>query len=843
MSGLKGNSWRESAVVILLLSLFLAVFFWKAVFAGEILLPADIINSPKSLPWGNWTSNQSLPHNLTISDAILAYPLWKFAKESIGRGEIPLWNPYIFAGTPFLADSSTGALYPLNIILYLLPLEKAINITQLLHLLLVGIFTYLFLREIGVGRFGAFVGGLVYTFNGAFITYLELLNIWTEAWLPLVFLLVERMVKRNSFGYALLLGVVFAVQWLAGSGQRASYIVFAATLYLLFRLAISYRKGMTATGTARLGGLYALAVALGLLLSAVQLLPTYEFLMDSHRLVARTAASYEDVAFLWLPQLLAFLIPDLFGNPVDYNYFAPGTYTASNGYLGILPLVLAALSLVLVKKNSYVLFFCAFVVLMLSFILGTPLYAVFHSLVPLAKLMPAPIRMLFMYTFAVAVLAAFGADLLAQRSRELGRRALLLVVGSSLAAIVVGITAMLALWTARPWIAQVSAAVIPELVASKQYSLATDANTVKTVEAMVSYELANIGRFILLVGLSVLVVMTARYRPAPVRLAQGLMIGLIVADLFSFGMRYNTTVQASDIYPETGAISFLKKEAAGEQFRFMGVGETRWSLPDMPVKLPVKTMPANSAMFYGIQDAQGYSSFYPLRYNEYANTIAVGGRTPTVIGNKLYLGIYNSKLVDLLNVKYVMTPGYLPEKDKFKLVYEGEIEVFENREVVPRAFTVHRAKVITDKDAILAELLSDRFEPLSYAVLEEPPGGPLPGLPSAGSPRRTGGKAAEIVSYQSNQVVVRADIAEAGLLVLADTYYPGWKAFVDGREARIQRANYLFRAVYLEAGSHTVEFVFDPGSFKLGLAISIGTLALVTCLAYVLRKGPKPRRF
>ena len=86
------------------------------------------------------------------------------------------------------------------------------------------------------------------------------------------------------------------------------------------------------------------------------------------------------------------------------------------------------------------------------------------------------------------------------------------------------------------------------------------------------------------------------------------------------------------------------------------------------------------------------------------------------------------------------------------------------------------------------------------------------------------------LDYQPEKVVIEADLPQAGFLVLSDSYYPGWKVFVDGEEDRILRANYIMRAVRLSPGHHQVEFIYDPSSFKLGLAISLATLFLILVL-------------
>ncbi len=93
-------------------------------------------------------------------------------------------------------------------------------------------------------------------------------------------------------------------------------------------------------------------------------------------------------------------------------------------------------------------------------------------------------------------------------------------------------------------------------------------------------------------------------------------------------------------------------------------------------------------------------------------------------------------------------------------------------------------------------------------------------------------------------MVVEAEPTAAGYLVLTDTFYPGWKAFIDGAPSPILRANYLMRAVPLAAGPHTVTFVYDPLSFRLGAGLSLGALGCVVVYvgARLRRRSRKPGR-
>jgi hypothetical protein len=149
----------------------------------------------------------------------------------------------------------------------------------------------------------------------------------------------------------------------------------------------------------------------------------------------------------------------------------------------------------------------------------------------------------------------------------------------------------------------------------------------------------------------------------------------------------------------------------------------------------------------------------------------------------------------------------------------GEVHVYENPDALPRAYVAHAVEVVPDDKAALHVLRDKEFDPTQQVVIE----GPLPVLALSGdriSP-------APVRQRSPQDVIVDTESSQDGVLVLTDSNYPGWRAFVDGREEPILHANYLFRGVPIRAGKHTIEFIYTDDSFKAGLLISGVTLALI----------------
>jgi hypothetical protein len=156
----------------------------------------------------------------------------------------------------------------------------------------------------------------------------------------------------------------------------------------------------------------------------------------------------------------------------------------------------------------------------------------------------------------------------------------------------------------------------------------------------------------------------------------------------------------------------------------------------------------------------------------------------------------------------------------YKLVHSGDVKIYENLDVLPRAFVVHEAQFLQDDHAVLAALQDEAFDPAQRVLLIGQPGS----LESYGEQCEDG---VQVVSYAPERVAVEVRMGCPGYLVLTDAHYPGWLALVDGRPQDILRANQYFRAVPVPEGQHRVDFRYEPTSFKVGLAMSVLALALI----------------
>lgn len=720
-----------------------------------------------------------------------------FGFNIVSSFSVPLWNPHIFGGMPFIATLHPAIFYPLNLIFTAFSIVHAINWSIALHLFLSGVFTYYLLKYFEVGRFGAIIGGIVYTFSAPQVMHIYAghLNALTAmVWTPLMFLFLGRLV-RDGFKYGIPLGITISMQMLAGQPQYLFYSLLSLSFYSLFLMVWLKVDG---TGWSKIFlkcFSFAFAIFLGLLLSAVQILPTAEMTRDS----TRENLSYEFVSLFSFPpeSLITFLIPDFFGDMLRLPYWGKNYLWEMSAYVGIMPLILAVIAAFYVRKRI-VWFFAALAVISVILALGkyTPLLNLLYSYVPGFNLFRGNSKFIFLNALSLAVLSGFGADVLIKCGSCPDKRLRAGIIGFSIFLTL----ALLSLYVVldEAWFRE---AVIGVINSGDMFN--NPATFMQRGFETVAAATFNKG-VLWTIGLSVsgvAILLLYSYGKLKREVFMTALLGVIVFDLFTFGMRYMVTFDSKEVYWDKDIVSFLRQDR--EPFRVIA--------PEMNV---------NSGMATGIETLGGYDTIMLKRYSEFINFSQ--GQSPDV--SNLWLSIKSvNKLTDLLNAKYlVLDSGQEMSDPVFKAVFDnGLYRIYQNLNALPRAFVVHRAEVIRDRDAIFRELISPEFDTNTSAVVEEELNIQL-SKPLSKSPLP------RVINHSPNKVTIEAYLAQPGLLVLGDTYYPGWKAFVDGKESKIYPVNYVMRGVVLPEGGHIVEFRYDPLSFKVGAVITLLSLVLVT---------------
>ena len=738
-----------AAAVLLLATLG---FFWRILFTPDAWKPAG---------GGDLVS--------------FLFPIYRFAAASLSSGDLPLWNPHLYGGAPFLADMQTGLFYPLNQLLFLAVPDfpyKALEWMAVVHVFLAGLFMYLCLRYLEPGRplrmSAALLGAVAYMFSDLFIVHFGNLNlIAVAAWLPLIALLYYRALRTRNAGLAVGAGVAFGLSTLEGHLQITLLIGLALVVVTVVEAGAAHRS--------RHGWVWpflalVITVAVAIGLAALVLLPAFEYA----RLSPRAELPYKEAArYSLVPGLLGeMLVPALFGSREPALYWAVWDRVAV-GYLGIFPLILAGLAVLLRRGRRVGLFV---VLAAIAFLLALGGESVVHGwayrVLPGFGQLRAPARAIVLVDFALAALAALALDRLLG---PLDRRARVAFRGA---------------WRGLVWFSG-AAILIGGAWAYLVIYQAQDRDP--TLFWRVSAAGSGVIWALLMLAASLAWLSARRSGRLRRRTLAGLAVGLVFLDLASLGAY-------TDLAEEPPTTGFDHPEIVG--FLRSDPGFFRI---DSRTDVWAAWQP-NLALLAGLYDVSGVDN--PLVVADMARYWeGTGGRS--------------TRLYDLLGVRYVLgSKDVTLDWTKFSLAYGGDaaVDVYRNETALPRAFLVHRAIVADGHEDAWARIHQADFDPASTVILEG--GSSLdqqPGFPSA----------VEVVRYEPDALEIEVNAGAEGYLFLSDPFYPGWRATVDGQPSPILRANYAFRAVAMPAGEHRVTMTFRPSSWYLGLGASLLTLLIV----------------
>lgn len=358
------------------------------------------------------------------------YPWRHFAATQIRDHEFPLWNPYNYSGMPFLADVQSAVLYPLNLVLALFVDGGSLSFAALqnqiiFHFFLAGAFMFALLRHFHLRRISCLIGSVSFMFCGFLVAHLGHVGMLNVAvWMPLVFLFFHKSLTERNCLSAVWGGLFFGICILGGHSQPALYMLSTMGLYLLWSVVttLATRQPHRLRHSAAQIGLFALMLIVTFGIAAAQIIPMAE--LTQHSIRAEEGFDFATSYSLPPRHLITLLIPKFFGVtiPGQSEYWGEDNFTEMCVYVGILPLVLAALALVF-RRNRETRFFGCIALFSIVMALGryTPLYRFIYSLPTPLRLVRVPARFGYLLGFSTAVMAGFGADALVSPLTESAR--------------------------------------------------------------------------------------------------------------------------------------------------------------------------------------------------------------------------------------------------------------------------------------------------------------------------------------------------------------------------------------------------------------------------------------
>ncbi len=743
---------------------------------------------------------------------IAGYAFREFAASTLrATGHFPLWNPYLFGGMPYVAAMHGDIFYPTFLLRMIMPTDAAMTWGFIIHVFLSGLFTYGFLRALGYSFYGGLVGGIAYMMSGQIASYVSPGHdgkLFVSALFPLALWMLYlgfRKGKNWSWGaFALIVGLCI----LSPHPQLLQYTLLTSGAYALF-LAFAALDGVKLprdVAIRRLGAAL-LAVTVGLAIGAVQYLPVREYVKWSPRAGGladyRVATSYawppEEVFNAYLPQ---------FSGMLD-NYWGRNRIHLHSDYAGVVVLILAGAAFIGLRSDArrkHIIFWSVALLMSLLWSLGgaTPFYHIPYALIPGTKYFRAPATIFFVGTFALALLACAGTERFLQL--RVSRKYLF---GWAIAGLVIALLASVGALTN-----------IAESFSDERLADRIQANNA----ALVLGAWRSLAFVLLVVGLWFAM---TRGKISSTMAAWAL-VALMAVDLWTVEHVYwMFSSPAHVIYASDPITEMLKNEPQPVRVLPFQVRQAQQRDPFLT---------GDALMTYRIRNVLGYHGNQLGRYAAAPGELTNDLTGTNTGGNQLL----SPNVLQLTNTRYFLTN--IPElpfignttlvKGPVRNASGDTVYLYRLNAENPYSWVTPVAVKAPDVQ-VLATILNPRFDLTRAALFDTSANVTVAqGVQSLPAPLAI---KTTVHHYEPGKVQIdlSAPAPEGSSLIVSENYYPGWIASVDGKPARIGRADYTMIGVELPPGGRSVELNFTSPTYERGkvitwLAMALGFLMLGT---------------
>lgn len=779
---------KRNVFSLLLLFIICLLLFWRFFFKNEFLFPGNYLIAFFS----PYQSYNSVPiSNKPVADDVFRhiYTFKVLAVDMMKNLHLPLWNPYNGAGMPLLATLNSGFLDPFNILFFIFPYANAWNIYLFLQFLLIGLFTYLYSRSIGLSQQAALFASISFLFSGFVIARVSLgaygLGI---ALLPLFLFLIERYRSQKNWKIFGIISIVVFSVIVSTHPQISFYILTTSCIYFVCRLLTQKENRITKFLSL---SLFIFFVLMGIGLAGVQLVPTLELIQYAN---LNADKSFIGNYIVPLYHLVSVVVPNYFGNVSTYNYWGKTDYLETVVSIGSIPVLFAFFGFLAVLTSGYkkmiASFYLILLTLSLALAINSPITDLFSRFpIPLLTTDP-PSRIFLLSTFSISILAGLGYEYITHPLTSFKKMSLFIA---------------------------------PYLLLIVTIDLITFHNKIVHLPCRISsfacYDIAfrntvfeSIFFVIMLMILFGAVIVKSK-KIVIVSIVLVITTGLYNADKFLPFSSQNTILPKNSLFLELSQLS--------NKGRVFGFGKAM--------------ITTNLATYFRFYDPEYYHPLYIKRYGEltgYTNTGMPGHgvvRADAIINNPVIIptidAMRRDRFFTLLSVRYLIYNklDVIKNTQKTNIIWQDNKNyITENKFALPHAYLVSQYQKVSSPKGELQKLFLPEFNPFVNVLLEKEP------LHFENNSKPIGHIL--ITSYKENNITITANTQNQSLLVLTDNYYPGWKAFIDNKNTEIYRANYTFRAIVLPSGNHVVNFVYDPLSVKSGELISSISLIILFLL-------------
>ncbi len=770
----RGHIGRYGFQAVLLL--LLLTFVFPGVFLrGEYIAPGDLL-FPQH-PWSFYAPEDfSTPQNPLMPDIVTAFlPYYSAASFAVEAGEWPLWNPYEFGGMPLMANCQSAVFYPPRILHYVFGLGLGQTLYVLLKLWLCGMVAYGCAAVLGLGRGWDRLFSVLWMLGSYNLIWCNWSLPDVSIWLPLLVAGVDLiLVERYRRGFFCVC-LSGSGLLLAGHPETAFMMAFGVGVYFVFRLLFDRIFGVPML---RRMGVCLGAWGVVLLVTAPQWLPFVSYLMHSYTFFERATQFKDD--YFTTGSLVQFWVPRFYGTWYDGNFWGQlnsnilgMVYTGLVSWMGLVLLFSLWREERRLFRRALAAVLAMGVGLCAAF--GLPAVNWVHEL-PVFSSALKPYHAVFM-TFVLPLFGVLGLQAWFAKERR-----------------------VYALWPCVLLIAGVC------VLVGGVYGF--NAGLIRQIGA------SDFLKRELMVGFGVacgLVVVLVVVRRVPVRVGVALLMVVGAGDLLYANRGLNVTTARKDFYPETALTTVLKD--LGHPVR-IGLGEG--------------FVPAGLMVPYGIEDWLAYDGLYPESMMRFQVGLGrdVWESMEPVCAKDYYLHFEGAP--------YQFPVEEQPERFERVGTYDG-LSLYKNKGAFSRAFLVGGLELVSERRVLFEGMSLPGFDPEAMVVAM--PTSRLAYVPDVllGNGKDVG--EARITSYRSTEVVIEVEALQESVLVLADTYMPGWHVTVDGEAGSVFPAYYAFRGVVVPEGSHTVRFTYWPWTLTVGLMLSVVGMVLSLGIAWRTRSS------
>ncbi|MFT5366745.1 MAG: hypothetical protein ACI8V2_001694 [Candidatus Latescibacterota bacterium] len=678
------------------------------------------------------------------------------------------WSRFM-GGTP--ESSGLRAQYfPLHIVALFTSEHRYFGWRYVVAMFCAGYFTFICARALGLHPLAALVAGVAYASAPTFLTFPRaghFAKMSVISLLPLMYWALYRGMDTKKIIYFLILGGTVGISIYTPHLQMVYFALWALGLLYLYKVVHHYLKEKDINAALYRSLLAAGAICLGLAIGAEGVFPQYwNTKTVTKRAGKEQAGAGYEYASSWSlhpEEIFALVIPEFGGFNLDegYRYWGRNLFKGNSEYVGIVPLFFGLFALTRIRKKPHIAFLFALFIFTIAYSLGphTPLHKIFYHIVPGVNVLRVPGMIAFLFSFALCLLSAYGIHriLKADLSPESVRKFLITGGVSAIVLLIFAFapSALLAIWRSIFW---------------------TDmpAQRVQIAQDSLSY----IGQGALLAALFVGIMTALSYLRLQNKLQPHvfalILLPLILVDTWRIDKMFLTYVNPNSVLPQErvnpNVINYLKQDT--DLFRVLAIPNAK----EVPL--------------YGIDLVTGFNDFAIDRYD---NILKSGD-------------VNRPAILNLLNTKYLVSKDPLDIPWMQKTGEADNLHIYKNPIALPWFYLAPQYEIITDEDQILERLRDPNTRPEQTALIEEEPG-----IASDTNTQQPG--TVQRLEYNARQGHIKLQTSALGprILVISQNHHPHWQAFVDGESTPLIRANYLWTAVALSPGEHTVELRYhDP---------------------------------